>query len=880
MEKAKNDEDSDSDNDEEDYDDEDADTWDDEGSEEEVSDDNSEEWESASGDNMQLIRVAHGGRNRQKNVGYHTIEIYYPQFYLKQVEMEEWDSDPSRYGPSVIGKYTKGIGQIEARYPTDDEDPVSYAMTVTHRLLERMERDGFNETSRYSPTGKTLPIWDCIGRLDIGSESLIDRSKSMKAYVMDIFERYGNQEEGLGNIEGVDMYNACYGGQAAHLCTLNWLESDRWDGRYGVCIPTDISDAGQGFMFTVGAACCAGLLFPDAPLAHYSLRCSCILHRFDFFKPVGWYHMGPVVDGKYSINAYMDCIDVCYGTLRNKMNGRNLLDISDYNVFHTGGGFHVIKKAFDRVLRNDNPKTPADERVKLVEKKLVPSTHVTKIIGPCHTVSSFLNTACLCMSEWDRAIGKVLIVFTYGSGCASSMYQMLFNDIPWFDPLPVWRLKYYQDAIHMHAGAAIHDIYTETWMKFDYRPIGRSEYKFPIKSLQEDVYYLMEIDPWGRRFYHRGGMKTGEYDKKHIMRVDLEETRGMRKKYGMLPEDRDDENDNPQPLWVGPGSTWDLSAPVQEEKKKGNSLDDVWKELEFQMTYDPQGDVGLKNVYEECWMKNNPEQKIVVQMESSANKRNLSLENDGAVHAYHIVGSWTNMKEAEEMTKNADGSYTFEVTLGRRLWHKFYLIQDGNFERKIGPVAYDAYKDNPCVGPVAEIVQSDETKCWLLDGRCVDWVADQDVGEPGSRYRVTFTWKKVKSVTWTKLPGLNKNFDESSQFSVVGSWTNWECEPMLQTRSEGGREIFTLDVLKKNPKLEFQVWCNDDEDMRICPNMLKHGVKAGSGCQVQGPIDSRNGKDRNWEIDGQPGDKFTITLAMPSSFEDDIEVTWEKTGSD
>ena len=25
----------------------------------------------------------------------------------------------------------------------------------------------------------------------------------------------------------------------------------------------------------------------------------------------------------------------------------------------------------------------------------------------------------------------------------------------------------------------------------------------------QDVYYLLEIDPWGRRFYHRGGMRTG-----------------------------------------------------------------------------------------------------------------------------------------------------------------------------------------------------------------------------------------------------------------------------------------------------------------------------------------------------------------------------------
>merc|ERR1719323_1362232 len=109
-----------------------------------------------------------------------------------------------------------------------------------------MERLGLNETSRYNPKGETITNWNSIGRLDIGSESLIDRSKSMKSYLMDLFERYG---DGEANIEGVDMYNACYGGQAAGLCCLNWVESDRWDGRYGLAIATDISEAPFAVMF-------------------------------------------------------------------------------------------------------------------------------------------------------------------------------------------------------------------------------------------------------------------------------------------------------------------------------------------------------------------------------------------------------------------------------------------------------------------------------------------------------------------------------------------------------------------------------------------------------------------------------------------------------
>ncbi|CAE8636932.1 unnamed protein product, partial [Polarella glacialis] len=98
-------------------------------------------------------------QRKSRNAGMHTIEVYTPQFYFSQLEMEEYDARPDRFGPTVIGKYTKGVGQVEARFPTDDEDPISFAMTVVHRLIERMEAKGINETGSYQPDGIPLNIW-------------------------------------------------------------------------------------------------------------------------------------------------------------------------------------------------------------------------------------------------------------------------------------------------------------------------------------------------------------------------------------------------------------------------------------------------------------------------------------------------------------------------------------------------------------------------------------------------------------------------------------------------------------------------------------------------------------------------------------------------
>jgi len=572
-------------------------------------------------DDMMQIRPQMGGRNRMRNVGLHTIEIYYPQFYFKQTEMEEFDARPDRYGPAVIGKYTKGIGQIEARFCSDDEDPISFAMTVTHRLVDRMESEGFNETYKYSEDGSMLNGWNAIGRLDIGSESLVDRSKSMKAYVMDLFERYG---DGEANIEGVDMYNACYGGQAAGLCAQNWVESDRWDGRYGLAIATDISDAPYQALAFVGAACTGALYYPDAPLPHHSHRASCIMHRFDFFKPVGWFHMGPVVDGKYSIDAYMNAVDTCYQTLRRKMNDRPLLEITDYNVFHTGGGYHVVKKAFERCIRAENPRTPQDVREKYVQQKLLPSVQLLKLIGPCHTVSSFLNISSVIMGQWDQALGKILLVFTYGSGCASSMYQLRFDDLCWMDPLGVWKVRqFYRNAIHSKPDTTLHQVYIDTWMKFDYRPNGRKSHGYGYETLELDAYYLIEIDAWGRRFYHRGGMRTGPLKKKNqnatALHYDTVESRTLREALGDLP-------------------AGEYHQKIEDTTaKKEPTLEDKWKQIDSDMMFDAAevGDLAQEKIIDEKYDRNNEHKLVVIEK-----KTNFSVK-DGLEHSYQIVGTWT-----------------------------------------------------------------------------------------------------------------------------------------------------------------------------------------------------------------------------------------------
>jgi hydroxymethylglutaryl-CoA synthase len=101
-----------------------------------------------------------------------------------------------------------------------------------------------------------------IGRLDVGTETIIDKSKAVKTVLMDLFQKAGNTD-----IEGIDSKNACYGSTAALFNAINWIESSSWDGRNAIVFAGDIAIYAEGGARPVGGAgACAMLIGPNAPL--------------------------------------------------------------------------------------------------------------------------------------------------------------------------------------------------------------------------------------------------------------------------------------------------------------------------------------------------------------------------------------------------------------------------------------------------------------------------------------------------------------------------------------------------------------------------------------------------------------------------------------
>lgn len=157
-----------------------------------------------------------------------------------------------------------------------------------------------------------------IGRLEVGTETIIDKSKSVKSVLMQLFEKSGNT-----SVEGLDTTNACYGGTNALFNSLNWVESSSWDGRLALVVAADIAVYKQGIFTQIkickgsarptgGVGAVAMLIGPNAPMVFdQGLRSTHMEHAWDFYKP-DLHSEYPEVDGPLSNVCYLKAVDVCY----------------------------------------------------------------------------------------------------------------------------------------------------------------------------------------------------------------------------------------------------------------------------------------------------------------------------------------------------------------------------------------------------------------------------------------------------------------------------------------------------------------------------------------------------------------------------------------
>nr|POE89796.1 hydroxymethylglutaryl-coa synthase [Quercus suber] len=405
----------------------------------------------------------------------------------------------------------------------DREDIYSLSLTTVSSLLKKYNIDPKS-----------------IGRLEVGTETLLDKSKSVKSVLMQLFAPSGNT-----NVEGVDTVNACYGGTNALFNALNWVESSAWDGRDAIVVAGDIALYKKGAARpTGGAGCVAMLVGPDAPLAFEpGLRGSYITHAYDFYK-ADLTSEYPLVDGHFSIKCYSEAVDACYKAynerekkLKSLANGHATngvhneietpLDRFDHMIFHSPT-CKLVSKSYGRLLYNDylaNPEAELFKDVpeevkgvsydasitdKTIEKTFValskkrfaqrvqPGIEVPTMCGNMYTASVYSSLISLLANVSSNDLqGKRVAVFSYGSGLAASMFSFKVRG----------STEEMSQKVDLHTRlnarkTVAPEVYDEmcnlrerAHLKNNYKPEGS------VESMAPGTYYLTDVDDMFRRKY-------------------------------------------------------------------------------------------------------------------------------------------------------------------------------------------------------------------------------------------------------------------------------------------------------------------------------------------------------------------------------------------
>ena len=337
-------------------------------------------------------------------VGVSHIGIYVPPYYLSHADLARARGIPEE-------KFILGLGNERMAIIPDWEDAVTMAANAALQVLEK--------------TG-THP--DDIQQLVVSTESGVDHSKAVASFV-----------QGLLNIgtrcRVFEVKHACYGGTAGLVDSIDRIARNGKTPRKGLVIMTDIAKYGFGNAGepTQGAGAVALLVEKNPRLCTIDTSLNGVFskHVFDFWRPTG--HRVPIVDGKFSLECYLMALEGATLEFRSNLGLKRgeLLEYLDYIVYHMPFA-NMAKKAHRRFVEIECEGTDSETQEEIYQRTLLrkvsPGLMGAKEVGNIYTGSVYMGLVSILENEKEKAGGKRIGIFSYGSGCGAEF--LLYNMKP------------------------------------------------------------------------------------------------------------------------------------------------------------------------------------------------------------------------------------------------------------------------------------------------------------------------------------------------------------------------------------------------------------------------------------------------------------------
>ncbi len=318
-------------------------------------------------------------------VGIDLIHFAISDFYLDLITLAKVRKQDRR-------KFLTGIGQERMAVAPPDEDIITLAAKAAEPILAQGSRDQ-------------------ISAVIFATESGIDQSKSAGAFLHRLLEL-------PHRCRLFEIKHACYAGAAALQTACNMVRVNPAEkvlviasdvARYDLETPGEATQGCGAIAMLITADPSVMVVEPGSGYHSDDVR--------DFWRPN--YRATAIVDGKYSIKVYLDCLRNAWQHFR-EITGRNL-DSIDYFCYHAPFT-KMASKAHHELLKLEESKSTEDQ----INSRIGLSQLYNRQIGNSFTASLFISLCSLLDHQSDLA-GKRVGFFSFGSGCSCEFFSGLIQ---------------------------------------------------------------------------------------------------------------------------------------------------------------------------------------------------------------------------------------------------------------------------------------------------------------------------------------------------------------------------------------------------------------------------------------------------------------------
>lgn len=289
-------------------------------------------------------------------------------------------------------KYRKGLDLDTIALCAPGEGVVDIAVEAARRALARWPGS-----------------LDDIGLIAVGTESAVDMSRPLSAWVAEGLEM-------KGQFRSYEVKHACYGGTLALLQAMEWRRSENARGRAALVISADVAryapeSAGEP---TQGAGAVAMIVDEGRVATVHPLTWTYSEPAFDFWRPVGEDY--PKVDGHYSLQCYNRAAVRCFQAMAEEVHVDPLT--------LARACFHVpfpkmVKKAVAAVAEAQG--WSEADLTRFWTTQVAPGLPWNRLSGNAYTASLWISVACALQGLTE---GAPLTAFSYGSGFGAELLKL------------------------------------------------------------------------------------------------------------------------------------------------------------------------------------------------------------------------------------------------------------------------------------------------------------------------------------------------------------------------------------------------------------------------------------------------------------------------